>query len=229
VGGLKAPPDYVLTTPLATTVDAAPPATVAELFLPAGGAYGAPFAFPLGHPPAVVASTWGAGRVVYLATGATRHYLRRGLRSLCLLLNNAVDWAADTPRPFRVDGPATLLTQLTCYPGDYTAGTVAPSGEASETLALHLVNYTGDMHENAAYRVNYVAPIRDLAVEIVVPPGRAPLTVEPLITGGVLPFAVERSSGAVDGRTQTVMRFRIPQLAPTETLLIRLEAQERPR
>jgi hypothetical protein len=217
VGGRKAAPDYVITALAESaggdTDAAAPPTAVAELFLPAGGAYGEPFSFPFGHPPGVVASTYGKGRVVYIASGVTRHYLRRGLRSLRILLSNAVDWAASAPRPFRVDGPATLLAHLTRYPGSYPAGDV----RATETLALHLINYTGEMYEDAAHRVEYVAPLRDLPIEVAVPDRRTVLAVERLVTGDAIAFTVEAAEAG-----HRVARLRLPELGPTESILVRL-------
>jgi hypothetical protein len=220
-GGRKEPPDYVLTQ-LSHPLTAQEKGTiVAELFLPAGGANGQPFNFPRGHPPGVIASTYGAGRVVYLASGVPRHYLRRGLRSLRVLFNNAVDWAAAVPRPFRVHGPATLFAHLTRYHGGDPTGT---DTETVETLALHLINYTGDMHEAAAHRVEYVAPIHNLPVEIAIPAGRTVRSVSRLLTGDTLRFAVQlvAQPDSTDDGGWSQLRLDLPKLGTTETLLIRL-------
>ena len=227
VSGAKVPPDYVLTEPLDAArrvgssghdgrneVEAAQSTVVAELFLPAGGAYGVPFTFPLGRPVGLIASTYGAGSVVYIATGATRHYARRGDRGLRVLLNNAVDWAAAAPRPFRVDGPATLLAHMTRLDGGYPAGRSAAS---TDTMALHFVNYTGNMHENTAHRVEWVAPLRDLSFELALPHGLMVEAVEELHAGHDLPFSID-----VGHEGRRVVRSRIPELGVSETVVIRL-------
>jgi hypothetical protein len=160
VGSNERPvPDYVITDPEADAH------ILAELYLPAGGEFGTPFRFPLGHPPGIVARQAGDGRVVYFASGISQHYFRRGLPALRALLNGAVDWAAGTPRLVRLDAPVTVFSHLTDFAGP--SDLLLPG--ASRALVLHLINYTGNMHEVPAYRVEYVAPVGPIAATFTLP------------------------------------------------------------
>jgi hypothetical protein len=179
-------PDYVLSQPVPEAVIDA--TVVADLFLPAGGEYGTPFRFPLGCPPGVVANRVGAGRVVYLASGVSQHYQRRGLPVLRRLLNNAVDWAAGTPRPFRIDAPLSVFAHLTSYRGD-CLGLLLPG--ATSLLALHLVNYTGNMHETPGYRVEYVAPVAPFTASFQIPRSAAVVGVTRLLSEDQVPYDVQ--------------------------------------
>lgn len=203
-------PDYVRTE-LASGI--APDATViADLFLPAGGEYGTPFRFPLGQPPGVVVNTVGAGRVVYIGAGVSQHYQRRGLPALRRLLNNAVDWAAGTLRPVRVDAPLTVLAHLTSYRGDSSepSGVLLPG--ATSALLLHLVNYTGNMHEASGYRVEYVAPVPPIAVTFEIPP--ATVVVGVTCLGGRDRLSYERD--------RSRLTMTISDLGTHETILVHL-------
>jgi hypothetical protein len=189
VGANERPvPDYVLTEPVADT------AVAAELYLPAGGEFGTAFRFPFGHPPGIVANRYGEGRVVYIGAGISQHYLRRGWPVLRRLLNNAVYWAAKTPRPVRIDAPLTVFSHLTAYRGSLHPG-------ATETLALHLVNYTGNMHESSGYRVEYVAPVAPIAVTFELPETAEPIGVTRVSDGAALAYERDgsRLSLTIDG------------------------------
>ena len=112
-----------------------------------------------------------------------------------------------------------MLAHLTRYPGDYTAQGSATRGDgaARETLALHLINYTGNMYENAAHRVEAVAKLPDLAVRVRVPQGRRVAGVEGIVAGGPLPFTVEQ-----DGGNGSVAVVPLPDIGASESVLVRL-------
>ena len=190
-GSHKDPPDYVLTEPLDG-------GRIADLFLPAGGEFGEPFEFPYGTPPGVVARTHGEGRVVYVAAGLFRHYLRRGYRELRDLIGGAVDWAAGRPRPFTLDAPSTVVAHLT---------------ELPDARLLHLINYTGAMHETAAYRAESISVLRDVEVSIAIPIARKVVSVTRMEDG--LRLAADDSYGGW-------VRVRVPELREYATIVVQL-------
>jgi hypothetical protein len=137
VPGLKRKIDYCI-------VEAAPGTDVlADLYLPAGGAFGAPLDFPLGMPPGVTLNQYGKGRVIYVATPIEEHYLTRRLPETRLLLRQLFSILLDDD----------LLVELNAPPG-----LVMHLSENSDTRFLHLLNYCGTMHEDG-YAVEWVAPV----------------------------------------------------------------------
>jgi hypothetical protein len=112
------------------------------------------------------------------------------------------------------------------HPGPGSSGRGDSEGSrrsADETLAVHLINYTGDMHEDASHRVEYVAPLRDLPVEVTLSAAQTVLSVHRLVAGDTVPFTLHHPAaedGPPDGYLTT--RLRVPEVGPSETLLIRL-------
>ena len=66
-----------------------------------------------------------------------------------------------------MDAPLTVFSHLTEFAGP--SDLLLPG--ADRALALHLINYTGNMHEVPAYRVEYVAPIGPIATTFTLPGG----------------------------------------------------------
>ncbi|MCC7352685.1 MAG: family 10 glycosylhydrolase [Anaerolineae bacterium] len=186
--------EYLLTAPTGNAGTIA-----AELYLPTGGTYGRTFAFPYGHPPAIVASEYGKGRVVYFAFAAGRRYLERAQGPLRRLIANAVCWATREGVPFQIEAPASVIANLA-------------QRADGRLLALHLVNFTGNMYETPSYKVDYVAPVENVTAQVRVPPGCTVTAVTRLTTGAPLPYQWH------DG----VIRFTIPRLEMWESVVIAL-------
>ena len=124
-------------------------------------------------PAAIIASTYGKGRVVYIAPALEMLYDARGFRLVRKLLSNAVDWVTDNTRPVKIEGPACLVTNLT---------------ELGDKRALHFINYTGNNHENPSYKVDWVAPLYNLEATIKNPEGKKLQKAILLNTGQELTF-----------------------------------------
>ncbi|PDM25899.1 hypothetical protein CP083_06655, partial [Candidatus Bathyarchaeota archaeon B24-2] len=105
--------------------------------------------------PGVVINLYGKGRSVYLASEVERHYLRSGLNSCLNLLSNAVEWASGNSKPLEISAPRCVVTNLTCR---------------GSRMALHVINYTGNMYETSAYKADYISTIRKLKAKVKVPP-----------------------------------------------------------
>jgi len=135
------------------------------------------------------AQTFGDGRVVYMAHSFDKLYGARGFIDVLHFINGAVDWASGTRRPMRTDGPSGLLCHLT---------------EMGDRRALHLVNYTGNINEHAVYRVDWVAPLVDIPVELHQSSARKLVSASLLSSGVAVPWqeegdAVQLNVSVLDG------------------------------
>ena len=83
---------------------------------------------------------------------------------------------------------------------------------ATSALTLHLVNYTGNMHETPGYRVEYVAPVAPFTAAIAVPPSASVVGVTRLIGGDRVPYNVENSE----------LGLTVGELGTHETILLHL-------
>ena len=124
---------------------------LAELYLAAGGTFGAPFDFPEGHPPALVRHKYGKGQVYYLAADLSERYLGRHLpkqrRLLAALADLAVGCAPLVDAP---GAPAGLYLYMT---------------EDEKGRYLHLINYCGTMMETGC-PVEDIVPLYDLTLTL---------------------------------------------------------------
>jgi hypothetical protein len=102
--------------------------------------------------PGVVSSTHGKGRVIYLASTLESLYGSTRQSVLGDFLRKLVEEAAGAPPPCRVDGPPSLIANLT---------------ENGNRRVLHLLNWTGDSENEA----NYLPPVEDVTVHLTIPNG----------------------------------------------------------
>ena len=144
---------------------------LADLYLPADGAFGTPFTFPYGTPPAVTVHAFGNGRAYYMAAAFGYIYARRGLPEQRNLIRSIVHHALDNAPALQLDGPPSIIGYLT---------------EDKNRRCVHLLNYTGPMAEMGR-AVEWIAPVEKIGITVRVPrPVKAVTTVYP---GQALPFA----------------------------------------
>ena len=167
---------------------------IADLYLPAGGAFGAPFEFPVGKPPGIVAKSYGKGRVVYFAAPVEKRYFRRGLPELRELIVRAVDYACGGDPVVELSAPPGVVMNLTQAEGAYY---------------LHLLNYNGPMHETSL-SVDSITPISDIEAVLRLPHTFRVHSVRRLTNNGDLQF--ERG----DDR----LTVRLPKLKIFETIVV---------
>ena len=122
--------------------------------------------------PAIVASTYGKGRVVYIAPALERLYYSRGFATVRKVFANAIEWTSGREL-YDVEGPACIVTNLT---------------EKGNKRALHLINYSGDNFESPMRRIEWVAPIYNLKVKIKNPDGKKLKKASLLTTGKKIKF-----------------------------------------
>ncbi len=133
--------------------------TLANLYLPAGGAFSAPLEFPLGTPPGITLNHYGKGKVIYVAAPIEEHYERRRLPETRKLLKSLFGILLDNKFIIEVDAPPGIIVNLTGDGGRFF---------------LHLLNYTGTMHEDG-YAVEYIAPVHDIKIKLSGIPGECTL------------------------------------------------------
>ncbi|OGV49680.1 MAG: hypothetical protein A2017_07435 [Lentisphaerae bacterium GWF2_44_16] len=121
---------------------------LADLYLPSGGAFGAPLEFPLGTPPGIILNRLGKGKVIYVAAPIEKHYFIRGLTETRKLYRNIFSILLDNDFSVDIDAPAGVVMNVT---------------EDRENIYLHLLNYCGTMHEKS-FSTDCIVPLYDLNV-----------------------------------------------------------------
>ncbi|MFA5291715.1 MAG: alpha-amylase family protein [Phycisphaerae bacterium] len=125
--------------------------TLADLFLPAGGAFGRPLDFPLGTPPGITIKKYGKGKVIYISVPLEKIYLRRGNPEIRQILVRLADIALDECPVVKLDAPAAVICNVT--------------QNQDGTIFIHLLNYTGNMFE-CSNPVEYISPVNNVTVNI---------------------------------------------------------------
>jgi hypothetical protein len=101
--------------------------------------------------PAVVESSHGNGRVIYCASSIESLYSGNQVWVLGDLMREMVDRAGGRARPYELEGPATLVANLTAN---------------GNRRVLHLTNWTGDGFERSHLSRYYVAPVENVKIRI---------------------------------------------------------------
>jgi putative glycosyl hydrolase-like family 6 (GHL6) protein len=122
---------------------------LADLYLPAGGAFGESLHFPLGTPPGITLNHYGQGKVIYVATPLEEYYLSRRLPETRGLLGKLFEILLDD-FVVHVEAPPGIIINLTTNGKEYF---------------LHLLNYCGTMNEDGC-AVEYIAPVRNIKVKL---------------------------------------------------------------
>ena len=116
--------------------------------------------------PEVYLREFGKGRVVYFPWDIDRVFWEVLAVDHWKLLRNAVDWAANEPRPVTVTGPGVL---------DVTVW------RQRDSMTVHLVNLTNPMLMKGPVREFIPAPPQQVSIRI--PEGRAPRAIRLLVSG----------------------------------------------
>jgi hypothetical protein len=160
---------------------------------------------PVTDTPMVFCRTVGAGagtgRVVYFPMDLDRTFWEILSPDHLSLLSNAVDWAADEPRPVRVTGAGVFDVSV---------------WRQDRSLTVHLVNLTNPMMMKGPYRE--IIPTGPIRVELAVPAGVR-------ISGVKLLESGQRVQSRRQGDTLSV---EVPHIALHEIVAVDL-AVPRPR
>lgn len=146
--------------------------------------------------PALLARSFGQGKVVYVASGLEAIYWAARFSVIRQLFTSAVEWFAGEARPCRVEAPLGVMTNLM---------------RVHDGLVLHLLNDNGNKNRHVYARQQYV-PVQDVQVSIRIPPGRQVQAVRLL----------EAQQPAVVTRDGDWLRLELPQLGMYEGVHVRL-------
>jgi len=145
--------------------------------------------------PEVYVREAGKGRVVYFPWDIDRTFWEVLSLDHWKLLRNAVDWAANEPRPVVVSGPGTLDVAI---------------WRQKESLTVHLVNLTNPMMMKGPVREFIPLPPQEVILRM--PHGRRPKKVQ---------FLVGSQTPRV-GETNGSVRLTIPSILDHEVIAIDL-------
>ena len=157
----------------------------------------------LGQPtpePGLLVGSCGQGRVVYFPALIDDLNGRVGFPDLRQLISNAVGWAANDALPIKLDAPNTVEVDIF---------------EKPDELVLHIANFTTDAASTMEFP-EYVAPLRDLRVELRLDEGRAVTAVTVLQTG-------EKLRADMVGRYAT---FTVPEVREYAVIVVGLHRRE---
>jgi hypothetical protein len=145
--------------------------------------------------PEVYVREFGKGRVVYFPWDIDRTFWEILPVDHALLLRNAVDWAANEPRPVTVTGKGVL--DVTCW-------------KQKDSMTVHLVNLSNPMMMKGPLREFLPVPAQNVTVRL--PAGARAQRVKFLVRGGEP--AVKRAAGEV--------QLVVPEILDHEVIAIDL-------
>jgi hypothetical protein len=145
--------------------------------------------------PEAYARAFGKGRVVYFPWDIDRTFWEILAVDHARLLRNAVDWAANEPRPVKVEGPGVL---------DVTVW------RQKSSITVHLVNLTNAMMMKGPVREFVPLPAQRVSVKL--PPGARARAVH--LLGSGQPARFEQAAGEV--------RLTVPSILDYEAIAIDL-------
>lgn len=123
---------------------------LAELYLPSGGAFGAPMVFPLGTPPGIIRNRFGKGSVISMAADIGAHYALRRLPESRQTIAAIFDLLAGDAWTAKLDAPAGVIMNIT---------------QDSSRYYLHLLNYCGSMQDYGC-AVEDTIPVNGLVLHL---------------------------------------------------------------
>lgn len=116
--------------------------------------------------PGVVYSEHGTGRVLYYASALESLYNSDGPDLLDELLSILVETTASEPAPYRIEAPASLISNMMVK---------------DNKMLLHLTNWTGNKYEKPLRNEYYLAPVEDVRLQIRIPENRSIRSVSVLV------------------------------------------------
>jgi hypothetical protein len=123
---------------------------IADLYLPAGGAFGSNHEFPYGKPPAITVNTYGKGKSIYISSALGYFYNKHGLPDVRNLLCAIINYSLNNKQVLKMSAPAGVIANITGQKG---------------RRFIHLLNYCGNMFEKE-YPVEWIAPVDSITIKV---------------------------------------------------------------
>lgn len=159
------------TFPVVTTLEGGE--AIAQMYLQNVGETFNPIQFSEASYAGIIVSTYGKGRILYIAPPLDLIYRQREFRLVRQLISDAVDWVTFDQSPVKIHAPICVTANIT---------------ENKTQRALHLINYTGNRQENLKAKVEWVAPLRNLEISFMQIDGKKLTKASLLVQNRQVPF-----------------------------------------
>jgi hypothetical protein len=107
--------------------------------------------------PGVVISKYGKGQVIYCASALESLYQSGGQDLVGELIQKFIELVAPGSPPFQLDGPASLIANMTIK---------------GDMIVLHMTNWTGNKFEQPLRNEYYLSPLENIRLRIHIPDNR---------------------------------------------------------
>jgi len=118
--------------------------------------------------PGVVFSSYGKGRVAYMASCIESLFQTDNMDVLGKLIRTLIETVAPEPAPYEVQAPSGLLCNMT------TKGS---------QRVLHMTNWTGNKFEHMQTKEYYLAPVEDVVLRVRLPNEKRVRSIDTLVPG----------------------------------------------
>jgi len=150
---------------------------IAKMYIKNVGESFAPIQFSEVRDAGIVVSTFGKGRVVYIAPPLDYIYGQREFHDVRQIVSNAINWITLNETPLKTSAPICVTANLT---------------ERCNQRALHLINYTGNRQEKFKSKLEWVATLQDVEIGLRQVPGKKLARVSTIMQTGSVPFISNR-------------------------------------
>jgi hypothetical protein len=116
--------------------------------------------------PGIITSNFGNGKVIYCTSSIESLYLEEGIYVLGELIRDMIEVVAPEKRPYTIDAPSSLMTNL---------------GIKDDTWVIHMTNWTGNKFERAQINEYYLAPVENVRVTLRVPENKSVREISPFV------------------------------------------------
>ncbi|HET9434845.1 MAG TPA: hypothetical protein VFO37_13850, partial [Chitinophagaceae bacterium] len=142
----------------------------------AGGTVAADMVVGTGNEPVapgLVVSSYGKGKVAYIAAEVGAMYLQTGIRELSDLIRDVIEYVSPERASYEIEAPiASLITNMTMN---------------GNKMVFHLINRTASNQERMWQNIYYIPPIENVKIKVRIPDGKKIKNITPF-----LPVAVSQ-------------------------------------
>jgi len=146
--------------------------------------------------PGIILSHYGKGKVIYSATSMESLFRSNGNPVLKELIADLISIVAPSSPRYTIEAPSALIANMT---------------DSGNQYLLHLTNWTGNKFEKTQVMEDYIAPVKNVQVELNFPPG----TIASVKTLNGSAFTLRKKSKSVE--------IILPKVDVYEGILIRLK------
>jgi len=147
--------------------------------------------------PGLVVSRHGKGKVAYVAPALDGMYRQSGIEQFAEFARDVIAHVSPDGLPYEIDAPATLIANMM---------------SRGDVRVLHLINWTGCLHESPQQSVYYIPPIENVVVRYNIPHGKR-VTAVRLFVPADFTHRVEHG----------VLRITLPKVDKYQGIIVEME------